>query len=159
MHETRHRRLRDALILGLATLILTTAAGCFGRFRAMNAVYDFNKQASDNAVVRSLVLFALVVIPVYEVAFLADWIVLNTLDFLNGPDKVAVRTLPDGTKVELAKAGGDAVRVRQIDAAGHERAFEIVRVGANAGYVRAADGRIVASVERLADGRLVEQAR
>jgi ferric-dicitrate binding protein FerR (iron transport regulator) len=159
MRQPRWRRLRDALVLGLAAVFLTTAAGCFGRFRAMNAVYDFNRTASDNAVVRSLLLFAMLVVPVYAIAFLADWIVLNTLDFLNGTNKVAVQTLPDGSKVELAKLDADTVRVRQVDPAGREASFDIVRVGANAGYLRGPDGRIVGSVERLSDGRLVRQAR
>ncbi|HVR00697.1 MAG TPA: DUF3332 family protein [Polyangia bacterium] len=159
MRQQRWRRLRDALVLGLTAVFLTTAAGCFGRFRAMNAVYDFNRTASDNAVVRSLLLFAMLVIPVYAIAFLADWIVLNTLDFLNGTNKVAVQTLPDGSKVELAKLDADTVRVRQVDPAGRETSFDIVRVGANAGYVRGPDGRIVGSVERLSDGRLIQQAR
>ena len=159
MRQQRWRRLRDALVLGLTAVFLTTAAGCFGRFRAMNAVYDFNRTASDNAVVRSLLLFAMLVIPVYAIAFLADWIVLNTLDFFNGTNKVAVQTLPDGSKVELAKLDADTVRVRQVDPAGRETSFDIVRVGANAGYVRGPDGRIVGSVERLSDGRLVQQGR
>jgi len=158
MRQPRWRRIRDALVLGLAVVFLTTAAGCFGRFRAMNAVYDFNRTASDSTVVRSLLLFAMIVIPVYGIAFLADWIVLNTLDFFNGTNKVAGQTLRDGSKVEMAKLDADTVRVRQVDRAGRETSFDIVRVGANAGYLRTADGRIVGSVERLPDGRLLHEA-
>ena len=152
-------RTRNAIVLGVAALFATTAAGCFGRFRAMNAVYDFNKSASSNTVVRSLVLFAMLVIPVYEVAFLIDWIVLNTLDFLNGSGTVASETLPDGTEVHMAKLDADTVRVTHVDKAGRETSVDVVRAGANAGYVRRADGRIVGTVEKLPDGRVVEQAR
>ena len=137
MQQVRFRRIRDGFLIGLAALFATTAAGCFGRFRAMNAVYDFNKEASNNPVVRSLVLFAMLVIPVYFVAFLVDWIVLNTMDFFNGGAQLASKTFPDGTKVEMAKLDADTVRVRQVDPAGRENAFDIVRVGPNAGYVRA----------------------
>jgi hypothetical protein len=158
MRQSRYRRLRDGLVLAVAAVFLTTAAGCFGRFRAMNAVYDFNKTASPNPIVRNLLLFAMLVIPVYFVAFLADWIVLNSLDFFNGTNTVAVKTLPDGSKVEMAKLDADTVRVRQVDVAGREHSFDIVRVGADAGYLRAADGRILGSVERLSDGRLLRQA-
>jgi hypothetical protein len=157
MLTTRYKRLRNALVIGLTAVLFTTAAGCFGRFRAVNAVYDFNKSASPNPVVRSLLLFAMLVIPVYFIAFLADWIVLNTVDFFNGTGQVADKTLPDGTTVHLAKVDADTVRVRHVDAAGHETSFDIVRVGADAGYLRA-NGRIVGSVERLPDGRLVQQA-
>ena len=159
MRQPRWRRIRDALVLGLSAVFLTTAAGCFGRFRAVNAVYDFNRQASDSAVVRSLLLFAMLVVPVYAVAFLVDWIVLNTLDFFNGTNKVAAQDLPDGSRVELAKLDADTVRVRQVDPVGRETSFDIVRVGASAGYVRGPDGRIVGSVERLSDGRVIRQAR
>jgi hypothetical protein len=158
MRQSRFGWLRNALVLGLAALFATTAAGCFGRFRAMNAVYDFNKSASSSGVVRSLLFFAMIVIPIYEIAFLADWIVLNTLDFFNGTNQVAVKTLPDGTKVEMAKLDADTVHVRRVDPAGKESSFDIVRVGPNAGYVRGADGRIVGSVERLSDGSLLQQA-
>jgi Domain of unknown function (DUF3332) len=159
MRQPRWRRFRDALVLGVAAVFLTTAAGCFGRFRAMNAIYDFNKSASDNAVVRSLLMCALVLIPVYEVAFFVDVLVLHVMDFFNGTNKVAVETLPDGTKVEIAKLDADTVRVRQVDRAGRERTFDIVRVGPDAGYVRTSDGRIMGTAERLADGRILRQAR
>jgi hypothetical protein len=147
------------IVLGLSVALATTAAGCFGRFRAMNAVYDFNKSASDNTVVRSLLMCAMIIIPVYGVSFLIDAIVLNTLDFFNGTGGVAkTETLPDGSKLRLARIDGDAVRVQHVDPAGRETSFDVVRVGPNAGFVRDAEGRIVRSLERLPDGRLVEQA-
>jgi uncharacterized protein DUF3332 len=154
----RQRRVRGAILLALGVAFLSTTAGCFGRFRAMHAVYDFNKAASDNGVVRSLLMCAMIVIPVYEVTFLVDAIVLNTLDFFNEPNAVAKsETLPDGSELRLARIDGDSVRVRRIDASGRETSFDVVRVGANAGFVRAGDGRIVGAVERLPDGRLVRR--
>jgi hypothetical protein len=158
MQQSRLHRIRQIFVLGLAAIFATTAAGCFGRFRAMNAVYDFNKDASPNPVVRSLLLFAMLVIPVYFVAFLIDWIVLNTLDFFNGTSNVADKKLPDGSEVHMAKIDADTVRVRHVDTAGHETSFDIVRVGPDAGYLRSSDGRIVGSVERLSDGRILQQA-
>jgi hypothetical protein len=158
MVKSRLRTIRNALVLALAAIFFTTAAGCFGRFRAMNAVYDFNKSASSSTVVRSLLLFAMLVIPIYGIAFLIDWIVLNTLDFFNGTNQVAVQDFPDGSKVEMAKLDADTVHVRQIDPAGKETSFDIVRAGPNAGYLRSADGRILGSVERLPDGRIVQHA-
>lgn len=159
MRQARRRRGYEALALGLAALFLTNAAGCYGRFRAVNAVYDFNKQASDNTVVRSLLMWALIFIPVYELAFLTDVLVLHVLDFFNGTNKVAAtETLPDGSKLEMAKLDADTVRVRHVDASGRQTSVDVVRVGVNAGYVRAADGHIVGTVERLPDGRVVQRA-
>jgi len=71
---------------------------------------------------------------------------------------VAVETLPDGTKFELAKVDADTVHVRRVEASGKETSFDIVRVGPDAGYLRTTDGRILGSVERLSDGRLLQQS-
>ncbi|MDB4982748.1 MAG: hypothetical protein JWM82_3500 [Myxococcales bacterium] len=161
MKSTRHRHARNALVLGLLATFATTATGCFGtgRFRAMNTIYDFNKGVSDNGVVRSLVMIGLLIIPVYEISFLVDAIVLNTMDFFNGGGgKMADETLPDGTKLMMAKVDADTVRVRHVDLQGKETSFDVVRVGDHAGYVRAADGRIVGNVEKLPDGRLLRAA-
>jgi hypothetical protein len=158
MQRSRFHKLRNGLVLALSAILFTTAAGCFGRFRAVNFIYEFNKEASPNPVVRSLVMFALVVIPVYFFAFLADWLVLNVVDFFNGNSQMASKQLPDGTTVNMAKLDADTVRVSHVDANGKETSFDVVRVGSKAGYVRAADGRILGTVEQLADGRLVQQA-
>jgi hypothetical protein len=160
MQRTRFRHARSALVLGLAATFVPTASGCFGtgRFRAMNAVYDFNKSASDNGVVRSLLMVGLIVVQAYTVSFLIDAIVLNTMDFFNGGKVASTETLPDGTKLMMAKVDADTVRVRHVDLEGKETSFDVVRVGDHAGYVRAADGHIVGNVERLSDGRLVEAA-
>jgi hypothetical protein len=148
-----------AIVLGMSALLLTSAAGCYGRFRAMNAVYDFNRSASDNTIVRSLLMWGLIFIPVYQVAFLVDAVVLNMLDFFNGTNRVAqTQSLPDGSEIQTARVDADTVRVRHVDRAGKESSFDVVRVGPNAGYLRAADGRIVGSVERLPDGRLIQTA-
>ena len=162
MKSPRLRPTRNALVLGLAATFLTTATGCFGtgRFRATTTIYDFNKGVSDNGVVRSLVMVGLLIIPVYEIAGLVDIIVLNTVDFFNGGGgKMAdTKTLPDGTKLMMAKVDADTVRVRHVDLQGKETSFDVVRVGDHAGYVRAADGHILGNVEKLADGRLVQAA-
>ncbi len=162
MKSTRYRNARNAIVLGLAATFVTTATGCFGtgRFRAVNAVYDFNKGVSDNGVVRSLVMVGLLIIPVYELFGLADILVLNTMDFFNGGGgkMASTQTLPDGTKLMMAKLDADTVRVRHVDLQGKETSFDVVRVGDHAGYVRAADGRILGNVEKLSDGRLIQAA-
>ena len=98
----------------------------------------------------------LIVVQAYTVSFLIDVIVLNTMDFFNGNKVASTETLPDGTKLMMAKIDPDTVRVRHVDLQGKESSFDVVRVGDRAGYVRTADGRIVRNVERLSDGRLVQ---
>jgi len=128
---------RKGAVILIASVFATTAAGCFGQFRAVHAVYDFNREASNNQVVRSLLMVALIVIPVYTIAALIDILVLHTLDFINGTNQVATETLPDGSEVHMARLDDKTVRVTHVDKAGHERSLE---------------------VERLPDGRVVEKA-
>jgi len=72
-----HRRTFTA---SLAAAAITTT-GCFGSFRGLNWVYDFNKGVSSSKVVQWLVFLALVIIPVYEIAALVDILILNSLEF------------------------------------------------------------------------------
>jgi hypothetical protein len=154
----RLRRVRNAILLPLIVMFSGAAAGCFGRFPAMTAIYGFNKSASSNRVVQSLLLIGLTIIPVYFVGFLVDALVLNVIDFFGGTNVASkTQTLADGSTVELTRVDADTVRVRHVDAAGHEDSFEIVRVGDNAGYVRR-DGRLLGMVEQLPDGQLVRRA-
>lgn len=161
------RRIRNAIRVGVPRLILigvvacfsVAASGCFGRFPLTSAVYGFNQRASSNRIVQSLVLVALVVIPVYEVSMLVDALVLNVVDFLSGGSQHAAtstRTLADGSTVELRRLDTDRVHVRRIDAQGREQSFELALAGPNAGTLRGDGGRMLGTVELLPDGRLVE---
>jgi hypothetical protein len=119
-----------AIVLGVAALFATTSAGCFGRFRAVHAVSDSNREATDNPVVRSLLQAALIIVPVYFVAALADILVLHVLDFFNGTNPVATETLPDGSELHMAKVDTDTVRVRLVDREGRTTTFDVARPGA-----------------------------
>ncbi|HEY2901027.1 MAG TPA: DUF3332 family protein [Polyangia bacterium] len=160
------RRLRDTILLSVIGLALTTSLGCYGHFKLVNAVRDFNEGVGPNRVMRSLVMWGLVIIPVYEFAWLGDVLVFNVIEFFNGdpagtagPSTTAAekrQTLPDGTKVRIARVSADTVRIRHTDAAGRDQAVDIVKVGDRAGYVRRPGGAIVGTVEQLPDGRLME---
>jgi hypothetical protein len=127
MTTSRWSRGSRAIVLAVAALFATTSAGCFGRFRAVHAVYDLNREATDNAVVRSLLQAALIVVPVYVVAALVDILVLHVLDFINGTNPVATETLPDGSQLHMAKIDADTVRVRHVDREGHATSLDVVR--------------------------------
>jgi hypothetical protein len=137
MVGSRSGRAPRTIVVAVAALFATAAAGCFGQFRATHAVYDFNREASNNRVVRSLLMCALVLTLVYPIAALIDMLVLHTLDFINGTNQVATETLPDGSELRMARLDARTVRVTHVDKAGRSRSFE---------------------VERLADGRVVEKA-
>jgi hypothetical protein len=139
MTTSRWSRASRAIVLAVAALFATTSAGCFGRFRAVHAVYDLNREATDNQVIRSLLQAALIIIPVYVVAALVDILVLHVLDFANGTNQVATETLPDGSQLHMAKVDEDTVRLRHVDRQGHETSFDVVR---------RADGRFAPRAQR-----------
>ena len=156
------RRLRDLVITASIGLLLSMAVGCYGHFKLVNGVREFNESVGENRMMRSLVMWALVIIPVYEVAWLGDVLVFNVIEFFNAPPSPVTaekrHPLPGGGEVRVVQVAPDVVRIRRVDGAGREQAVEIVKVGGHAGYVRRAErdgGAIIGRVEELADGSLV----
>lgn len=70
----------------LAGSLLFTS--CIGSFKLWNGMKDWN-QGVGNKFVNELVFIALHIIPVYEVAYLADILVLNTIEFWSGSNPIA----------------------------------------------------------------------
>lgn len=88
--------------------------GCHGRFPLTRTVYKFNDEVSPSPVVQTLVFWALVIIPVYELAMLGDALIFNVIEFWTAdrPLEAAVTTTDaNGNKVVLAPAenGADAL--------------------------------------------------
>lgn len=79
-----------------ATVIMTVAAslglqGCIGSFSLTNRLLSWNRNVG-NKIVNELVFFAFWVLPVYEVAALADMIVINSIEFWSGDNPLAQGT-------------------------------------------------------------------
>lgn len=70
----------------LAGSILFTS--CIGSFKLWNNLKDWN-QGVGNKFVNELVFIALHIVPVYEIAYLADIIVFNSIEFWSGSNPVA----------------------------------------------------------------------
>ena len=101
-----------ALALTLSSSILFSS--CIGSFGLFNKLLAWNKTI-DNKFVNALIFFALWVVPVYEVAMLADILVLNSIEFWSGDNPVeagivkkvqgengiyTVETLENGYRIE-----------------------------------------------------------
>lgn len=80
---------RTLFTLALGSL-LVTQTGCFGEFALVKKVYDWNDGVTDNKFVKSLVFFALCVIPVYELAGFLDAVVFNLIEFWSGTNPLAM---------------------------------------------------------------------
>lgn len=61
---------------------------CIGSFKLWNGMKDWN-QGIGNKFVNELVFIALHIVPVYEIAYLADLIVVNSIEFWSGSNPVA----------------------------------------------------------------------
>lgn len=122
-----------AIISAIAASTLCTS--CIGSFALTNKLLSWNKQVS-NKFVNELVFFAFWVIPVYEVAALADVVVINTIEFWSGSNPVAVgKSVIDGQDgrylVECdgkgytitPEDGGSAIR---LDFAEEDRSWNLV---------------------------------
>lgn len=98
-------------VLALASLMLT---GCFGKFTLVRGLYDFNKQVEDKFI-RSVVFDVMVILPVYSIAGLVDWAVLNVIEFWTGKNPVVIKiTELDGERFvqTLSRAADGGVRMR-----------------------------------------------
>ena len=76
------------------TLVCAVLAGsllftsCIGSFKMWNGLKDWNQGVGDKFV-NELVFIALHIVPVYEIAYLADLVVLNTIEFWSGSNPMA----------------------------------------------------------------------
>jgi hypothetical protein len=118
-----------AVVLLLAVVPLTTS--CFGRFQLVRNVYDANASVKDRYV-RSAVTWLFVIVPVYGLAGLVDFLVLNVIEFWQGKNP----------------AMGDSGAVIRTVQVGADRFVQTIRHR---------DGATEMSVERFRDGTLVDR--
>ncbi len=100
----RGSRFGKGIALVLVAALGAFSAGCFGKFQLTRKVYDIN-QSIDEKYVRSAATWIFVVVQVYTVAALLDFIVFNVIEFWSGENPVAAAPV---TKV-YAQGDGKAV--------------------------------------------------
>lgn len=79
--------------LGIVAALCSTMtlSSCIGSFKLTNDLLSWNKNIGSKFV-NELVFFAFWILPVYEVAGLADILVLNSIEFWSGTNPVAQGT-------------------------------------------------------------------
>lgn len=82
----KKKYLSVGLILVLAASIMSTS--CIGSFTLTNKLLSWNKQVG-NKFINEVVFFAFWILPVYEVAALADVVVINSIEFWSGTNPMA----------------------------------------------------------------------
>jgi hypothetical protein len=93
-----------ALVLA-AAVALSSLSGCYGKFALTRKVYGVNSEVKDKYL-RNLVTWAFIIVPVYGVSALVDFILFNTIEFWSGNNPVAA-----GEKEFHYSADGDDYRV------------------------------------------------
>lgn len=70
-----------------ALLAISTLSGCYGNFALTRKVYQANGQVGDKFL-RSGLTWVLVILPVYGLAALVDFVLFNTVEFWSGTNPV-----------------------------------------------------------------------
>ncbi len=86
----RHKRLL-ALVLVLSVFALSNAS-CVGDFALTNKLLKWNQGL--NKWLGSFVLLVFIIIPVYGVTLLIDWIILNVIQFYGGNNPISLNGEP-----------------------------------------------------------------
>ncbi len=77
---------RRLLIIALAVVFLN---GCYGSFHLTKKLYAFNGTV-ENKFVRSAVTWVMIIVPIYGIAGLVDFVILNTVEFWTGSNPMAM---------------------------------------------------------------------
>lgn len=131
--EKMHRRpIIRWVAVALLVALLPLATACYGRFQLVRNVYEANSSVKDKYI-RSGVTWLFVIVPVYGLAGLVDFLVLNVIEFWQG-------------KNPAAKAESDPV-------------IKTAQVGADrfVQTIRHRDWGTEMTVERFRDGTLVDR--
>ena len=67
-----------------ALIATTLATGCYGQFAATRKIHNWNGHVSGNKFVNSVVMWGLIVIPVYPLASLGDIFIFNPIEVVSG---------------------------------------------------------------------------
>ncbi len=132
MTTSIHAKIARVSVVAMLAVSAVGTSGCFGKFGLTRKLYAWNEGVGDKWV-RSVVMWGMMIIPVYGVAGAGDFLVLNTVEFWTGSNPALatgdVRTRElEGGVVEIAH-GEEVFRLVPTG----DRAFDVVRNGVPAG--------------------------
>lgn len=88
-------RISSPLKRWTAVALISLLVGCYGRFPLTNALYDWNGSVTHHRVGQSLIMWLLVLIPVYQACMVVDGVLINTIEYLSGRQVMASATSSD----------------------------------------------------------------
>lgn len=99
---------RLLMIAMMATLSISMLSGCYGKFALTKKIYQANGQVSDKFL-RSGLTWVFIIVPVYGIAALVDFVAFNTIEFWSGSNPVV-----SGEKDFQYVKGDDSFRIHAI---------------------------------------------
>lgn len=103
---------RVCLLVATITFAASSSA-CYGQYATLQRIHRWNGRATSSRFVNSLIHLGFYVIPVYEVAWAADFLLFNTIEALTGSNPMAS---VDGDTVRFKYAGHDYQLLPTADA-------------------------------------------
>ena len=163
--QKSRKSLRLAAAVVAALGLQTSLTGCFGKFALVRKVYGFNETIGDKWL-RSLLTFALVVIPVYGVAAFVDYVILNVIEFWTGSNPALAKLQPgetlekttvaaDGTRLQLIASDRGETLTLVVTRPGAQPETTVLRKTASGAEARTAGGALLSSLTITEDGGAV----
>ncbi len=72
-----------------------TLASCIGSYATVTKVQNWNAQATDNKFLNTLIHIGLYIVPVYELSFVADFFIFNTIEFWTDSNPMMAGTVKE----------------------------------------------------------------
>lgn len=86
----KNSKLRKTVLACALAAITFTQTSCMGSWKLLTGVYNWNEQATNNKFVNQLIFWAFLIVPVYEIAVLVDYVILNLIEFWTGSNPIAM---------------------------------------------------------------------
>lgn len=85
-------------------IMIVLLTSCYGSFNLTKKLYQWNGTVGDKFI-NTLVFYGLIIVPVYEIASLADFVVFNTVEFWSGKNPVTMAEGESETKIVKGENG------------------------------------------------------
>ena len=127
-------------------------SSCIGSFGLWNSLKDWN-QGVSNKFVNELIFLAFHIVPVYEIAYLADALVLNSIEFWSGSNPTGeVKTVQGENGEYLVKTNENGYTITKK---GEDKSVDLVYNKENNTWNAVADGQSFELVKMNEDGTAV----
>lgn len=94
--------LRIVVVGALIAMLAFASVGCYGSFSLTKKIYNWNGTVGDKYI-NSVVMWVLIIVPVYPATGFIDFWILNTIEFWTGSNPVAMQ--PGEKNIQTVKSG------------------------------------------------------